>query len=339
MARQNILQNVTNFRAATQTENKGARPLNLQAISESSEVCAEEEIYGHRRSEVAPEDMHLLYKIQMEDLGTPMMQLRYQQAVLNDLYLREKNYLANRNYLRHQTQINAEERQALVDYVIKIHYKLGFSTETLFMCVNLIDRFLSKKFVNISKVKLFGVASLYICAKYEEVVSPPIESYIGSLLLENIKEADILGAERCILKVLDFDLMYVQPIAFLRYITKCNRYETSSRVLAKYLMEICLLHEEFIGVKGSLIATAAFSLSLKILQKKSPLLKYFVRAKSEDVENLEQLMLFVIINRDVSPYLSKKYTHKSVLDVSTFLLKYIEKYKLDKVDKEKERKI
>lgn len=327
MARRPILKNITNLKAYnSQKQNiSSLKNNNLEDNSSIEEV--EEEIYGYKISEIDAEHVNLLKIIQIDDINTPTMHYFYQQDLLNDFYLREKKYLPNRKYLKHQTQINGSHRQKLIDWLVDINYKLNFSNETLFMCVNLIDRFLSKKCVSLAKFKLFGITSLFICSKYEEIHFPPIKNYLETLQLENVTADDIINSERYIIKVLDYDLMYVQPLAFLRYITKCNNYETRTRLLAKYFMEITLVHEEFIGVKGSAIAAAAFSLSCKILQKKSDLLKYFVKNKPEEVEKVTQLLLFVIINKDVTPCLKNKYTNVKAMDVSNFLNRYIQKYK------------
>ena len=49
--------------------------------------------------------------------------------------------------------------------------------ETLFLAVNIIDRFLTKRVVSLVKLQLVGVTAMFIAAKYEEIVGPVIEEY------------------------------------------------------------------------------------------------------------------------------------------------------------------
>lgn len=50
--------------------------------------------------------------------------------------------------------------------------------ETLFITVNLIDRFLSKYSIEKSQVQLVGVTSLLIATKYEEIYPPTLKDFI-----------------------------------------------------------------------------------------------------------------------------------------------------------------
>lgn len=51
-------------------------------------------------------------------------------------------------------------------------------SETLFLCVNFIDRFASKNFIKRKEFQLVGVASLLIASKYEEIYPPSATDYV-----------------------------------------------------------------------------------------------------------------------------------------------------------------
>ena len=47
------------------------------------------------------------------------------------------------NYMKEQKEINEQMRSILIDWIIDVHFKFGFTDETLFMTVLIIDRFAS----------------------------------------------------------------------------------------------------------------------------------------------------------------------------------------------------
>jgi hypothetical protein len=74
--------------------------------------------------------------------------------------------------------VNENIRAVLVDWIINVHMKFKLLPETLFITVNLIDRFLSKYSIDRAQVQLLGVASLLIATKYEEIYPPSLKDLI-----------------------------------------------------------------------------------------------------------------------------------------------------------------
>lgn len=61
---------------------------------------------------------------------------------------------------------------------MKVHYKLELLEETLFLTVNIIDRFLAIENVARKKLQLVGVTAMLLACKYEEVSVPVVEDLI-----------------------------------------------------------------------------------------------------------------------------------------------------------------
>ena len=78
-----------------------------------------------------------------------------------------------------QFDINEKMRAILIDWLIEVHDKFDLIGETLFLTVNLIDRFLSQKTVVRKKLQLVGLVSMLLACKYEEVSVP----VVGDLIL------------------------------------------------------------------------------------------------------------------------------------------------------------
>lgn len=47
--------------------------------------------------------------------------------------------------MRYQTDINEKMRSILIDWLVEVHLKFKLLTETLYLTVNLIDRYLAKE--------------------------------------------------------------------------------------------------------------------------------------------------------------------------------------------------
>jgi hypothetical protein len=59
-----------------------------------------------------------------------------------------------------------------------VHYKFELMDETLYLTVNLIDRFLAAQPVVRKKLQLVGVTAMLLACKYEEVSVPVVEDFI-----------------------------------------------------------------------------------------------------------------------------------------------------------------
>lgn len=60
----------------------------------------------------------------------------------------------------------------------QVHHKFELMEETLFLTVNLIDRFLERQIVVRKKLQLVGVTAMLLACKYEEVSVPMIEDFV-----------------------------------------------------------------------------------------------------------------------------------------------------------------
>jgi Cyclin, N-terminal domain len=74
-----------------------------------------------------------------------------------------------------QPHINERMRSILVDWLIEVHYKFKLFESTLYLTVNMVDRYLEKG-VRTSRreLQLVGVTALLIASKYEELYIPEL---------------------------------------------------------------------------------------------------------------------------------------------------------------------
>jgi G2/mitotic-specific cyclin 2 len=176
--------------------------------------------------------------------------------------------MPNPEYMKHQVHLQWRMRGILVDWLIEVHAKFRLLPETLFLGVNLVDRFLTARTVTVERLQLIGITALLIASKYEEVMAPSIEAFIY-IADGGYTEEEILKAERYLLKVVNFDLSYPNPMNFLRRISKADDYDIHTRTIAKYLIEISLVDDRFLRYTPSLVAAAGMFLSRQMMERGS----------------------------------------------------------------------
>lgn len=179
-------------------------------------------------------------------------------------YVLQQTTMPNPNYMEMQKDLAWKMRGILTDWLIQVHSRFRLLPETLYLCINIIDRFLSQRVVSLAKLQLVGITCMFIAAKVEEIVAPGATNFLYCADA-SYSEGEILQAERYILKTLDWNMNFPNPIHFLRRISKADDYNVHSRTIAKYLLEIQCLEWRLIAAPPSLIAAAAIWLARLIL--------------------------------------------------------------------------
>jgi G2/mitotic-specific cyclin 3/4 len=174
--------------------------------------------------------------------------------------------LPNAHYMDNQAEIQWSMRAVLMDWLIQVHHRFSLLPETLFLCVNYIDRFLSCKIVSLGKLQLVGATAIFVAAKYEEINCPGVNEIVymvdGGYTVD-----EILKAERFMLSMLQFELGWPGPMSFLRRISKADDYDLETRTLAKYFLEVTIMDERFVATPPSFTAAGAHCLARLMLKK------------------------------------------------------------------------
>ena len=91
---------------------------------------------------------------------------------------REKSTTAPADYMEGQDDINEHMRAVLVDWLVEVHMGFKLVPETLYLAVNIMDRYLAKAIISRKRLQLVGVTALMIAAKYEEDDPPCIKNFV-----------------------------------------------------------------------------------------------------------------------------------------------------------------
>lgn len=127
-----------------------------------------------------------------------------------------------------QTDVNEKMRAILIDWLIEVHHKFKLLPETLFLTVNLIDRYLSIQPIARQKLQLVGVTSMLIASKYEEIYAPEVKDFVYITDKAYTKE-DILKMEASILANLDFSICVPSSYRFLERFSKVTNFTSIDR--------------------------------------------------------------------------------------------------------------
>ncbi|XP_069616380.1 cyclin-A1 [Ranitomeya imitator] len=164
-------------------------------------------------------------------------------------------------YMRKQPDITSAMRTVLVDWLAEVREEYKLRSETLFLAINYLDRFLSCMSVLRGKLQLVGTAAILLASKYEEIYPPDVDEFVY-ITDDTYTKKQLLRMEHLLLKVLAFDLTVPTINQFLlQYIHKQN-VSTKTEHLAMYMAELTLLQEEpFLKYLPSVTAAAAYALA------------------------------------------------------------------------------
>ncbi|XP_062165557.1 G2/mitotic-specific cyclin-2-like [Alnus glutinosa] len=208
-------------------------------------------------------------EVEMEDIAEePVLDIdscdkKNQLAVveyIDDLYTyykqAESSSCPQLNYMAQQSDINERMRAILIDWLIEVHYKFELMDETLYLTVNLIDRFLAAQPVVRKKLQLVGVTAMLLACKYEEVSVPVVEDFIV-ISDRAYSRKEVLDMEKLIVNALQFNLSVPTAYVFMRRFLKAAQAGKKLELLSFFLIEMCLVEYEMVKFPPSLLAAAA----------------------------------------------------------------------------------
>ena len=175
------------------------------------------------------------------------------------------NPMPDYTYMSRQKEINDKMRSILVDWIIDVHFKFGFTDETLFMTVSIIDRYLSICQITRTNFQLLGITALMIACKHEEIDLPKIDDFIYITDNAYVKD-EVVKMEEDVLSKLNFAFLYPSPIKFFEYLSLHFKFEKKHHMMGKYLMESFLLDVKNAKYKPSIISCACAYIVMKFFK-------------------------------------------------------------------------
>jgi len=185
----------------------------------------------------------------------------YSQDIYCYLREAETKHLPKWNYMSKQPDITHSMRSILVDWLVEVAEEYKLQTETLYLAVSYIDRFLSYMSVQRAKLQLVGTACMFIASKYEEIYPPDVGEFVY-ITDDTYTKRQVLRMEHLVLKVLGFDLSAPTSHLFVSQLGQMSQTNEKTQHLAMYLNELSLMSgENFLRYTPSLVAAASIALA------------------------------------------------------------------------------
>lgn len=172
------------------------------------------------------------------------------------------------SYMKAQPDLDASARASTVDWLVGVQMKYKLKTETLFLAVSILDRFLATRRVRHKDLQLVSCTAAFIAAKFEEIHPPEVRDFVY-IADQGCRKEAILGMEVTMLTALEFCLCRPTAAHYLQRYQReshCNKAYTS---LLQYILELALLDLGMMRFSPSLQAAAASVVSSRILNLNS----------------------------------------------------------------------
>lgn len=106
--------------------------------------------------------------IQMETKAHSSTFNQYSSDIYQSLLESEKNYAPNYKSFKSQQELTGELRLLLIDFIVEICTKNNLCQSCLFLAINLIDRYCSKRQLKKMHLQLLGLTCVWIASKYND---------------------------------------------------------------------------------------------------------------------------------------------------------------------------
>ena len=192
----------------------------------------------------------------------------YQLQLYSALINHENTCTVNPNYMLHQTEINHKMRAILIDWLVNVHSKYQLHSNTLFLTVSFIDRYLEKVVVTMRMLQLVGVSAMLVACRYEETYAPDINAII-CITRNAYNKNEIQEVQTSILQVVGNGALMPTSWQYLQYYAQLIRCEDRvGYCLCHYLIELSLMDVSMLMYPPSITAGGALYLAMKMLKRR-----------------------------------------------------------------------
>lgn len=165
-----------------------------------------------------------------------------------------------------QREIQWFMRPYLIDFLIEAHAAFALLPETLFLTVNLLDRYCSKRVVYKQHYQLVGCAALLIAAKYGDKKDRVPQIHELNNMCCGLYDAGMFTQmEMHVLNTLDWAIGHPTVDFFSQLMVAEEGDDNDVENMAAYVCEIALYHRDFVSTKPSIMARSSLALARAIL--------------------------------------------------------------------------
>jgi hypothetical protein len=233
----------------------------------------------------------------------------------------ESQTMPDVNSIDIQTEIQWFMRPYLLDFLVEAHAAFQLLPETLFLAVNLLDRYCSRRVVYKRHYQLVGCAALLIAAKYgDRKDRVPTVRELKSMCCSLYDDEMFTQMEWHVLQTLNWIIGHSTVDAFLQLALSEVAYDPEVEHMALYIAEIALFHKEFVSTRPSVLARSALALARCILSR--------TQSKHSDWAGAYDPVTVLNLSNHLyqpSQVLSRKYSSMHLSSVSTTVDEFLQR--------------
>jgi len=172
----------------------------------------------------------------------------------------EKKFPICSSFIISQPEITERLRKIMIDWMIKLHTALQLQPETLYLSINIMDRYLSVSQVRKDIYQLIAVSSVLAASKYEEVYPPLIDDFL-TVTRNLFSRQQIVKMEYILLATLSYELSVPTSLQFMRHYLLYIETDEIYLALSHLLLESTLMDTLFYTLLPSQVAAGVIFLT------------------------------------------------------------------------------
>lgn len=190
----------------------------------------------------------------------------YLEDMLKHMQTMEDETLPDATLIDMQREVQWYMRPYLIDFLLEAHAAFVLLPETLFLTINLLDRYCSRRVVYKHHYQLVGCAALLIAAKYgDKKDRVPQISELSNMCCGLYDAGMFAQMEMHLLDTLEWSIGHPTVDFFTHLLVTYERDDKVVDCMASYLSEMALYHRDFVSVKPSTLARACLAVARAVL--------------------------------------------------------------------------
>ena len=243
--------------------------------------------------------------------------------------------------LQDKKYFNEKNRSIIFHWLVKNNNKWKLRDDTIFMAMNIMDRYVSKFKSKNSEFQLIAISSYFIASKYEDIYPPYLDELcqICNYIYSN---EDIIKKEYEILVGLNFDILYNSSYKYLTFLHSiADKDNLKLLYLAQFMLELSLENIDILEYSQCLRALSALILAKKMLRitKSWNTLRLYYDYNESDVKKVQKKLINLLtqaIKSKTKNAIYEKFESSKYKSVSSLLDNLFSSNKKQRKDENKE---
>jgi hypothetical protein len=211
------------------------------------------------------------------DLNTsnndPQLGKEYLTDIIESLLLEEDYFLNKKKYINpfylenEKSELNPEMRTVAVDWLVLIHQKIfKFKENTLFLTIQIFDRYLSITSLSIEKTELLLLTSFMLASKYNEIDYVNMQETL-QLSQNKFTKEQIIEMESEILIKINFEVLAPTMCEYFKLFASYLNLSEEKINHGFYILNIVLVDFHMLEYPNFMLALAVIKLITKKMNK------------------------------------------------------------------------